>query len=158
MALAKGINSYVTEAEADAYFLNRLDVDAWTAADSTMKEQALISATLMLEDIAWVGMAISETQDLAFPRSGSYFDPRVGALVYLSGEVPARVIRATKELAYHLLNNEGLQDETGGALDIKVGSIELSKVSTPSKLSSVVRDIIKPLRVNGGSNAWFRAN
>ena len=48
MALVKGVNSYATVAEADAYFLNRLDVAAWNDADETQKYQSLITATSFL--------------------------------------------------------------------------------------------------------------
>jgi len=158
MALTKGVNSYVTEVEATVYFGDRLDVAAWTVADAASREQALISATDILENISWVGIAVSATQALAFPRVGSYFDPRIGALTHLGEDVPARILQATKELAYHLLNNDGLLDDTGGVKNIKVGPIELSNVLSPSVLPKKVKSLINPIRINAGSNPWWRAN
>ena len=159
MALAKGTNSYVTVAEADTYFSDRLDVAAWTAADATQKAQALVTASSVLDDLDWTGTAISENQALAFPRSGYYFDPRVGTHIVLeTGVVPDRILKATKELAYHLLNNDGILDNTGLIKDLSVGSISLTNVRPPSLIPTGVRRIIKPLQVNSGSNSWWRAN
>ena len=159
MALVKGINSYVEVAEADAYFQDRLDVAAWVDADNTQKAQALVTATRILDDLSWNGTAISEDQSLAFPRVGSYFDPRIGALITLSEtESPVRLNVAVMELAYHLLNNDGLQDDTGGVRDLIVGSAQLIHLTAPSVIPGNVRRMIKPLLLNQGSHAWWRAN
>jgi hypothetical protein len=157
MALAKGINSYVTRLEADAYFADRLDVDAWTSASESQKEQALITATGTLDEKAWTGVAISDTQALAFPREGNYFDPKLGYETALDG-VPARILKATCELAYHLLNNDGLLDDTGSVTSLSVGSISLNIKSTPGKFPPVVTAAINPLLKNGGRLSWWRAN
>lgn len=159
MALVKGVNSYATVEEADAYFADRLDVAAWTAASSTQKAQALVTATKMLDNLDWIGVAVSDSQTLAFPRSGTYFDPRLGMEISLSEtSVPSRIISATYELAYHLQNNDGLLDDTGLVKDISIGSIRLSTVTSPSKIPGVVRKLIRPLQVNAGTNLWWRAN
>lgn len=158
MALLKGTNSYADVAEADAYFGDRLDVSAWTLADATQKAQALVTATKVLENISWIGTAISEDQSLAFPRNGKYFDPRVGSLVVLTSVVPKRIVNATFELAYHLLNNDGLLDNTGNVTNISIGPISLSNVKSASTLPRIVKNLIKPLQVNGGSSLWWRAN
>lgn len=159
MALVKGVNSYATVEEADAYFADRLDVAAWTAASSTQKAQALVTATKMLDDIEWTGVAVSDSQTLAFPRSGTYFDPRLGMEISLSDvSVPSRIINATFELAYHLQNNDGLLDDTGLVKNISIGSISLNSVLAPSKIPGVVKTLIKPLQVNSGANLWWRAN
>jgi hypothetical protein len=159
MALAKGTNSYATVAEAETYFEDRIDVAAWTAASAPQKAQALVTATNILETLEWVGVAISEVQSLAFPRNGVYFDPRLGIDVSLSPtSVPSRIIIATYELAYHLLNNDGLLDDTGIVKDLSIGSIKLSTILPASKVPNNVKRIIKPLRVNNGANLWWRAN
>ena len=161
MALVKGTNSYVDLEQAEAYFEDRLDVAAWTDADDESKEQALVTATMLLEEQPWTGYAASETQLLAFPRSGEYFDPRLGLNVQLvasATEVPERLKKATYELAYHLLNNDGLLDESGQVVDVQVGSITLNTVIAPNKLPNLVRRMIKPLLVTGGGRTWFRAN
>ena len=157
MALVKGTNSYGTVAEADTYFEDRLDRAAWTNADDDQKSQALITATSILDDMTWTGVAVSESQTLAFPRTGSYFDPRLGITVALDDTVPTRIDNATFELAYHYLNNDGLLDETGSATNLQVGRITLEEVKLPNSMPSHVKRHIKPLLKNGGSNTWWRA-
>lgn len=45
MALVVGINSWVTLVEAEAYFLDRIDIEKWNAlADNPTKEKYLVSA------------------------------------------------------------------------------------------------------------------
>lgn len=159
MPLSKGVNSYATVAEADAYFADRIDVAAWTSGTEVQKSQALITATSILDDLRWVGVAANESQSLAFPRSGFYFDPKLGMDVELNNTtIPSRIIRATYELAYHLLNNDGLLDETGTVRDISVGNINLTNIVNTSVIPLYIRKIIEPLRINSGAAFWWRAN
>ena len=159
MALVKGTNSYVTVAEANTFFADRLDVAAWLAADDASKAQALVTATSVLDDQRWIGTAIGESQPLAFPRSAYYFDPRLGTQIMLDQSVvPDRIVTATMHLAHHLLTNDGLLDDTGQVQDLQVGSVSLTNVTAPSLIPGVVRRLIKPLLVNSGSHGWWRAN
>jgi hypothetical protein len=159
MALTKGTNSYVTVDEANAYFADRLDVAAWTDGSDTQKSQSLITATMILDSLEWAGVAVSDSQSLAFPREGSYFDPRLGYDVDLSGaKAVSRINTATFELAYHLLNNDGLLDQTGSVTNLQIGNIDLSRIRRPDTLPSHVKTMIKPLLANRGSNSWWRAN
>jgi hypothetical protein len=158
MALTKNLNSYVTVIEADSYFENRLDVAAWLSATETQKSQALVTATSVLDELDWIGFAISELQSLAFPRSGSYFDPKYGITIEFDSSVPNRVVVATYELAYHFLNNDGLLDDAGKVSDLKVANISLSKIRSPNRIPSTVRRQITPLLYNSGANSWWRAN
>lgn len=158
MALSKGINSYSTVLEADTYFAGRLDVAAWTSTDSLTKAQALITATSILDDMSWTGSALVEDQALAFPRTGEYFDPKIGSLMSLGDDVPARIIKASMELAHHLVNNDGLQDDTGSIRRIQVGPITIENNVKPDVLPANVKRLVRPLMVNSGSHSWWRAN
>ena len=158
MALVKGVNSYATVAEADSYFADRLDVAAWSEASELQKGQSLVTATSILDGLNWIGFAVSDSQALAFPRVGSYFDPRLGMDVAMTSSVPTRVITATYELAYHLLNNDGILDDSGSVVDLQVGAISLKTISSPNKVPQNVNRFIKPLLVNSGTNIWWRAN
>lgn len=159
MALIKGTNSYVTVTEADSYLGNRLDVAAWEAASDTQKQQALITATSVLDTLDWTGIAVSTSQKLAFPRTGSYFDPRLGTDVELSSAAATnRLNVATIELAYHLLNNDGLLDDTGGVVDLTLGNIRLQTIRPASRVPSSVNLQIKPMLNKAGARAWWRAN
>jgi hypothetical protein len=158
MALAKGTNSYATVAEADEYFADRLDVVAWSGANSTEKAKALVTATMYLDQETWLGAAVSASQDLAFPRTGVYFDPKVGAEVALDTEYPKRLTLALFELAYHFLNNDGILDSTGEVTNLEIASISLTKIKSVPKIPLFVRNIISCMLLNGGSNAVWRAN
>lgn len=157
MALTKGINSYVNLEEANAYFADRIDVSAWTDASSTLKEQALVTASLYLNNFDWAGIAISESQTLAFPRNITYYEPILGIEKTLS-EVPTRIINATYELAYHFLNNDGIFDESAKLESISVANISLTIRSMPGRLPSFIKVSINPLLKSSGSSLWWRSN
>jgi len=159
MALVKGTNSYVDLAEATVYFTDRLDVDAWDIAADLEKEKALATATAMLDNMNWTGYSVSDAQPLAFPRSGEYFDPRVGTDVILNTtEIPLRIAKATYELAYHLLNNDGLLDDTGSVDSLEVGSIVLTDIRPTELIPATVTALTAPLLRNRGAHLWWRAN
>jgi hypothetical protein len=157
MALQKGVNSYATLAEADKHFEDRLDVAAWTDAEDDLKSKALVSATMLLDTLSWTGVVVSESQSLAFPRIGEYFNPRIGYVVIMNG-VPDAIKKATIELAYHLLNNDGLLDDTGGVDSISLGPISLTDLSAPSKIPAWIMRTVRPLMANRGSRQWWRSN
>jgi hypothetical protein len=160
MALVKGVNSYADMTEANTYFENKLDVAAWTDAPETQKNQALCTATSLLDEFEWIGIATSATQSLAFPRKDAeYFDPKIGMpVVLLSTTIPLRIVTATFELAYHLLNNDGLLDDAGHVKNLSVGEIALNVIVPPSKFPKRVRVSLAPLLRNSGKNSWWRAN
>jgi hypothetical protein len=158
MALTQGVNSYVSRTEALAYFGDRLDVAAWTDASETLQDQALVTATLLLEDEAWAGAAVSDSQNLAHPRVGEYFDPRLGKVVALDAPIAVKRLHTAQiELAYHLLNNDGLLDSVGEVDSLSLGGISLTDIRTTSRIPSTVRRLIKPLLIRS-THAWWRAN
>lgn len=158
MAIQKGINSYATVDEAEVYFADRLDIAAWSDAPGTQKDQALVTASMLLDNRAWAGYAVSDTQSLAFPRYGQFFDPRLGRTVAFGDSYPNRLVQATFELAYHLLNNDGLLDDTGSVKSLQLGTITLTDIGAAPKVPKYVLDFIRPMLVNNGSQAWWRAN
>jgi hypothetical protein len=171
MALVVGTNSYVTLAEAEAYFADRVNVAAWDEADSLVKEQSLITAAKQLNLTRWVGSIADKAQTLAFPRIGSYFEPLFNEVVKMDGTtVPNRITTANMEQAYHLLNNDGVLDSSGSPDRIKVDVIELeglqSGASAVPVMSSTVSGLIEPLTYASASSymggrpagAWWRAN
>jgi len=158
MALVKGTNSYATVEEAVAYFDDRLDVAAWTSASEDQRRQSLITATGILDDLEWAGVAVSDSQSLAFPRIGNYFDPKIGTIVEMPTTTPKVIQRATFEVAYHLLNNDGLLDDTGTVKAINIGNISLNDVRNASRIPGHVMRMIRPLLNNRGASTWWRAN
>lgn len=67
-------NSFVSEADADAYFDARFGSDAWEDASSDDQEKALKQATRHLGRVRFVGVRATATQALAFPRAYPYND------------------------------------------------------------------------------------
>jgi hypothetical protein len=157
MALEKGVNSYVTVAEAELYFENRLDSDAWISATLKQQQQALTTATELIDGMTWLGQTLTVSQALAFPRTGTYFDPRSGTEVSL-GTVPTRIIVATFLLALHLVGNPGILSASGSVKDLKLDSINLVNIKAVEKIPSTITRLLKPILLNGGQNAWWRAN
>jgi len=166
MALEQGINCYVSPDEAEEYFETRLDSSAWHNVDDEDKESALVTATLILDENQFIGVAVSSDQSLAWPRSGAvYFEPRLNLWVEIpEDEYPTRLKKATYELAYHLLANENLLDGQSQTFEeITVGTITLkdsnSDVARTPVVPNLARKLIKPLLVEGAnSRSWWRAN
>lgn len=160
MALIKGVNSYASLGQAEAYCENRLDADAWFDATDDQQFRSLITATSILDTVEWPSTVVSSSQPLAFPRVGFYFDPRLGTVVTMRGpDAPDRILKATIELALHLLLNDGLLQDSGSVTDLKIGPIELTSIKAASRLPPVVTRLIAPLSLNGArGNTWFRAN
>jgi len=157
MALVKGVNSHVDVAEGDAYFEDRLDAETWRTASNTVKGQALVSATSALEEMPWCSVAVSESQSLAFPRTGLYFDPRLGYGVALN-PTPLRVKKATMELALHLLDNPDAMENSSSISGLAIDSIKLFNMKDAPKMPNAIRRILKPLLINQGMQTWWRAN
>jgi len=168
MALVLNTNSYVTIAEADEYFVTRIDSAEWTDATTEVKEQALVTATQLVDDNAWIGFAVSSSQALAWPRKNAvYYSKRMGTQIRIDEvTTPNEVKVATFEQALHLVVNE---DVLGGQIQtfesISVGSISLSDsnqdVKTIPKKPYTSTAHIQELLVRGGGrmgSLWWRAN
>ena len=169
MALVKGTNCYVTLNEADSYFDDRMDVAAWENATCELKEQALVTATSYLDELDYFGQVVVSNQNLAFPRTGSFRDASRGIRTQFSStytftagndETESSLDRdiqllrkATYELAYHLINNDGLMDRTGSFQNVKVGAIELTEVQNASLFPRHIRKTLNPL-LRGSGRYW----
>jgi hypothetical protein len=73
--LVVGTNSYVTVAEAAAYFTLRLDSAEWTEATDADKDAALAMACKAIDRLPWAGYKYQpDYQVLAFPRVAAFAD------------------------------------------------------------------------------------
>jgi hypothetical protein len=169
MALVLNTNSYVTTTEADTYFATRIDADEWSTANDALKEQALVTATQLIDNRPWIGLAVSSSQALAWPRKQAiFFDPRMGQDITIAeNETPKQVKIAVYEQALHLLQNEDLiAQKTQTFESISVGSISLSDSNSDVGKTSITPSIVlKPLRplirkgsAGGTGGSWWRAN
>jgi len=137
MALQKGTNSFVSISESDIYFEDRLNSENWFTKDALV-EQALVTATGILDDMDWGGTATpTALYPLSFPRDITYYDNKSGYFVDLEddrsttseGTIPGDIKKATFELAFHLLNNMKTQESNASGeskvKDLTVGSVRL---------------------------------
>src|SRR5210317_980585 len=138
MALQKGINSFVTVQEADDYFNDRLYSETWFNS-SELVEQALVTATGILDNLDWGGTAEpTASYPLSWPRDITYYNPKIGDYEGLDddrsesdyGTIPEDIKKATYELALHLIKNMStIEDQSSGSprlKDLSVGSISLT--------------------------------
>lgn len=168
MTLVLNTNSYVEITDADDYFVTRIDTATWDVAADTLKEEALVTATQLIDNQSWIGSAVSPSQALAWPRKNVlYYDNRMGQDITVSdSEIPNLVKVAVYEQALHLLNNEDLLAQTTQTFEsIKVGSITISDTNNDvTRVSITPSIVIKPLRPlirRGQANlggSWWRAN
>lgn len=134
-------NSYVTVAEATAYFAGRLDAGDWTDAGTTSPEtqsNALVMAARRLDQERFKGVRVDASQALQWPRYGVEkpdlaYSVLAGplleeALWYTTTEIPQRIKDAQMELALALLKSTDLLDDTGldAFKNIKVGPIDIT--------------------------------
>lgn len=143
---AANANSYITEAEATAYFSSRLPlVPPWEDADDPTA--ALVMAARVLDAFAvshkvlkfgagtdryyvtareWTGAVATATQRLAWPRTGMY--DRLGRAID-SGTVPQELKDAQAELAGQLVMADTTLDNAvavGGITSVRAGSVAVS--------------------------------
>jgi len=151
-------NSYITLAEATTYFGDRLHVDAWTAANDTSRNQALLWATKVLNSrVSWKGARASSSQALDWPRAyvenpdfASIIDPAtslpIEELIYLPADsIPDAIKWAQCELALSLIAADPTLDPaTAGFTSIGLPGISLGidKTDKPSVLPRAVRDLV----------------
>lgn len=83
-------NSFVTVEFADLYFQNRPNSELWADLSASKKEQALIFATMKINNFNFVGSKKSQAQKLEFPRD---FSP----------EMPVEIQYAVCEEAFAIL-------------------------------------------------------
>jgi hypothetical protein len=136
-------DSYTTVAEADTYHDNHLYATDWTGATTANQEKALKMATRILDEkIDWSGLKTSESQALAWGRTGVTDD----GYSVSSSIVPSPIKNATSEFARHLLGSDLTVDAQGkGLSSMAVGSITLSfdKTDTAGVIPSIVQEMLR---------------
>jgi hypothetical protein len=152
-------NSYVTLAAAGDYFLGRLSASEWDDADEPDRESALMMATARLDMETFVGLPVTTTQRLQWPRYG--VPDRLYGFDYPSDSIPRPVQEATFELALAALKDPTLF-EGGGDLSefshLSLGSLDVTPRSSSSgALPSVVLRLIAPVRSGGFQARVVRA-
>jgi hypothetical protein len=91
--------SYITWADADIYFGNRLHVTAWLGATQAEKTIALVEATQRIDRLRFSGYLVADDQALEFPRYYNAVEGADGTEV-----IPDNIKYACCELAFALLD------------------------------------------------------
>lgn len=135
-------NSYVTVAEADAYFSDSFGKGLWASALPADKDALVISASRSLDQfITWSGQKTSDTQSMEWPRNNAY--DKTGRL-YPNNVIPGPVRFAAFELAYYMLQNGGLSFAEQSVDRVKVGpvDVEFSEKSTDSGIPNFIEALV----------------
>ena len=128
--------SYVSLAEANEYFSNRLHADAWAEASDADKEKALAMAAKAIDRQPLSGRKTETGQALAFPR-------------YPDTEVPEAVKEACCEEALALLergNSQRRKLQQEGVQSFTLGN--MSETYAPGAgrglLSQEAKELLRP--------------
>jgi len=148
-------NSYVTLAEANTYFGDRLHKDNWINAGASEKTAALLWAVKVLDSrVDWKGSRTTDTQALSWPRvyvpmpdppylpaiSAPFGYPLTG---YMDGAVvPDEIKYAQMELALALLGSDlTAQPDTTGLNSLGVGPIRLDFAGNNQQAETLPRNV-----------------
>lgn len=133
-------NSYVTLAEADAYFETVPHDEHWTGSDDA-KNRALITATRYLDVFSYHGERCETTQALKWPRK----EYTVDGVKLACTLIPTQIKHATFELAHQLSHDgEALIGSTGktGIYDqVELGDLKV-KYNTDTQTPGVINNIL----------------
>lgn len=151
-------NSYVTEADADTYFGERLNVSAWDGASTDDRERALIMASRRLDQERYQGEKTATGQALEWPRTDAL--DKDGE-EYGTSTIPQIVEDATCEMALVLLNAnaEGTDTLADSGLEqfksAKVGELAVEKDQTyeagqlPQNVKRILSHVLRTSRMSG---------
>lgn len=148
-------NAYATVTEADTYFFTRYHVEFWDDLSNDDKEKLIITATSILDwYVRWQGLKYSDTQALAWPRTGVYTELNTPIP---STEIPTAVKIAVYELIIAFYENDRTSDSgLEGLSMLKLSSLQIKTMdkhmNPPRKVipDSVWR-IIGDLCIKGGT-------
>lgn len=134
-------NSYVTLAEANAYFETTPDDSTWVNKTDDQKNRAIISATRFIDDFEFYGDRCTTTQALKWPRKNYTVD----GIKLECTLIPDEVKVGTFELARALANNPdaltGSKGTDGTYEEVKLGDLEV-KYNTMSQNPGMVNTIL----------------
>ena len=133
-------NSYVTLAEADAYFETVPSSTTWDDKTDDQKNRAIISATRWIDSLNFYGDRCSNNQALSWPRNNYHVD----RVELTCSAIPTDIKYASYELARALANDtdavtgntgtEGLYEE------VELGELKV-KYNTDSQATGAVNNI-----------------
>lgn len=149
-------NSYISLADAESYFEERLNASVWDNADDTTKKKALITATKHIDYYNFIGRKYQEDQELEFPRS--YFHKIEPFYRYdqelQDGEKPQELLDATCEEALALIDldtqldkrqRQGIESESIGDTSRSYSEAVIKeKLGSRSLVSPEAKSLLRP--------------
>ncbi len=176
---ASDANSYVTLAEAETYFVDRMHVSAWGALTDEVKSNLLVSSSQMLDwYVKWKGTKTDPAQSMGWPRSA--ITPQYSYPYYYTNysttsgvlrpdgteigtdELPMEVPIAVFEQAFSNIPSDRTEDDplagigklSAGSLLIQAGP-EKPNQTNAKPVPTHVFNILKDLYKSGGT-VWLR--
>ncbi len=159
---ASDANSYVTLAEAEIYFADRMHASAWEALTDEVKSSLLISSSQMLDwYIKWKGTKVIVAQSMQWPRTGAI---RPDGTEIDDGVLPPEVKTATYEQAFANIDADRMEDDPlagigqlrAGSLMIQAGA-EKPNQTNAKPVPDNVYNIVSDLYNRGGVVRLLRA-
>lgn len=156
---ASDANSYVTLAEAEIYFADRMHASAWVALTEEVKSSLLISSSQMLDwYVKWKGARSTTTQFMEWPRTGAI---RPSGVEIDSDALPPEVKTAVYEQALSNIEADRTEDDPlagigqlkAGSLMIKAGAEKPNQTNAkpvPTHVFQIVKDLY-----NSGGTVWL---
>ena len=141
-------NSYVTVAEANDYFSDRLHADSWEDFDN--QASALVTASQVLDwYVKWKGYKTTSTQSMQWPRKGVI---RSDGTTIADDIIPSELKTAVYELTLSSLTSDrtadnpmaGIEQVKAGSLFVKAdsGDFHTTAVSViPEKVWKIISDL-----------------
>lgn len=149
-------NSYISLANAELYFEERLNVTNWSSATDDNKGKALVMATRRIDQERFEGEKVASAQALKWPRYWALDD---NGDEFASNEIPTIVEHATCELALRILNDGTTDFYADDGLErfnrAKIGPIdvEIRHGHSAAELPEVVLNLLRPVILSSGYSA-----
>jgi hypothetical protein len=150
-------NSYVTLAEADAYFEDRLYTTEWDAATPTDKEKALVTATRRIDEELFTGEKTTLAQALKWPR---IFANDEGGDEFAADIIPTRLLQATCIVALELLKADFIAESyLNNYSFLSTGTMQFKQFTQQSagRLPSEAVRLLRILITSAGGGRLVRA-
>jgi hypothetical protein len=130
------------------------DADAWLAADPLLQARGAVSATRLLNALAWTGAPTDEYQPLAWPRSGM-FDAQGQPLP--DNVIPQSVLDADSLIAMGLVAGSPVQNDPNAQVtrSLKAGSVAIDYFRNIDPITPFPKNITELIALwLGGTNLF----
>ena len=119
---ASDANCYVTLAESELYFADRMHSTAWTSLTDAVKNQLLITSSQMLDwHIKWKGTKATTAQSMQWPREDAI---RPDGTEIDDDVLPSEIKTAVYEQAFVNISADRMSDDPlSGIGQLKAGSL-----------------------------------